>query len=240
MAYTFIIFDLDDTLYPGGNGLMREIGFRIQTWLCDHLGLTWEQAVALRRDYYLRYGTALGGLVAERQIDTREYLAFVHDVPVEKYLGPNPALDAMLAAIPLRKAIYTNATAEYGGRVLQALGVAGRFERIIGIEEVGLRNKPYLDGCERMLALLGAQGPQCILVEDSARNLRPAKALGLTTVLVGSDLLDENVDYMAESVLEVGRLVEKILPPPEPKNQAIAPPGTGRGMGVYLAENRRA
>ncbi len=209
--FEFIIFDLDDTLYPGSNGLMGEIGLRIQTWLCDHLGLTWEGAVALRHDYYVRYGTTLGGLLAEHQIDARDYLAFVHDVPVEAYLGPNPALDAMLAAIPLRKAIYTNATAEYSRRVLQALEVLGHFERIIGIEEVGLRNKPYLDSCERMLALLGARGPQCILVEDSARNLHPAKVLGLTTVLVSGDLPDENVDYVVGSVLEVGRLVENIL-----------------------------
>lgn len=209
--FEFIIFDLDDTLYPGSNGLMREIGFRIQTWLCDHLGLTWEQAVTLRRDYYLRYGTTLGGLLAEHRIDARDYLVFVHDVPVEQYLQPNPALDGMLAAIPLRKAIYTNATAEYSRRVLQALGAPHHFERIVGIEEVGLRNKPYPDSYERMLALLDTTGPQCILVEDSTRNLRPAKALGLITVLVGNDLPDENVDYVVGDVLEVGRLVGRIL-----------------------------
>jgi putative hydrolase of the HAD superfamily len=220
MRFEFIIFDLDDTLYPGSNGLMREIGFRIQTWLCDHLRLTWAEAVALRHEYYLRYGTTLGGLLVERQIDAREYLAFVHDVPVEQYLEPRPALDAMLAAIPLRKAIYTNATTEYSRRVLQALGVAGHFEQIVGIEEVGLRNKPYLDSCERMLALLGVQGPQCILVEDSARNLRPAKALGLTTVLIDSDPPDETVDFVVGDVLEVGQLVEKTLTSQSPSRSA--------------------
>lgn len=210
-AFQFIIFDLDDTLYPGSNGLMREIGLRIQTWLCTHLGLTWAEAATLRRDYYLRYGTTLAGLLAEHQIDARDYLAFVHDVPVEQYLQPNPALGTMLAAIPLRKAVYTNATAEYSGRVLQALGVIGHFEQIVGIEEVGLRNKPYLDGYERMLALLGTTGPQSILVEDSTRNLRPAKVLGMTTVLVGSELPDESVDYAVEDVLRVGQVVEQVL-----------------------------
>lgn len=215
-AFQFIIFDLDDTLYPGSNGLMQEVGFRIQRWLCDHLGLTWAEAVTLRREYYLRYGTTLAGLLAEHQIDACDYLAFVHDVPVGQYLQPDPALDGMLAAITLRKAIYTNATAEYSRRVLQALGVAGHFERIVGIEEVGLRNKPYFDSYERMLALLGTTGPQCILVEDSARNLRPAKALGMTTVLVGDGLPDENVDYVVRDVLEVARPVEEILALPKP------------------------
>lgn len=215
-TFQFIIFDLDDTLYPGSNGLMREVGFRIQTWLCTNLGLTWEEAIALRHAYYLRYGTTLAGLLAEHRIDARDYLAFVHDVPVEQYLQPNPALDGMLAVIPLRKAVYTNATAEYSKRVLRALGIPHHFEQIVGIEEVGLRNKPYFDSYERMLALLGTTGPQCILVEDSARNLRPAKALGMTTVLVGSDPPDENTDYVVRDVLEVARLVEEILALPKP------------------------
>jgi len=212
MALKFIIFDLDDTLYPRDSGLMQEVGRRIQTWLCDHLGVTWEEAIVLRREYFHRYGTTMGGLIAEHDVDVHDYLVFVHDIPVEEYLESNPALDAMLASIPLRKAVYTNSTAEYGWRVLRALGVADHFERVIGIEEVGLRNKPYRDAYERMLALLDAQGPECILVEDAARNLRPAKALGITTVLVDAEP-GEGVDFVVESVLEVGRVVAQMLNP---------------------------
>ncbi|MFQ6100974.1 MAG: pyrimidine 5'-nucleotidase [Anaerolineae bacterium] len=210
MTYSFIIFDLDDTLYSGDTGLLREVGRRIQTWLCDHMGLTREEAIALRRDYFLRYGTTLGGLIAEHDVDVHDYLFFIHDIPVQEYLDPNQALAAMLDAIPLRKAVYTNATVEYTGRVLRALGVENRFERVIGIEETGLRNKPYRDAYERMLALLDARGPECIMVEDSARNLRPAKALDMTTVLVDAEP-DENVDFVVESVLEVERVVSELL-----------------------------
>ena len=116
----------------------------------------------------------------------------------------------MLDTIPLRKAIYTNAPSEYGRRVLQVLGVNGKFEQLIGIEEVGLRNKPYRDAFERALALLGVQGPECIIVEDSVRNLRPAKALGLTTILVDAEP-DDSVDFAVESVLEVSRVVDDLL-----------------------------
>jgi len=224
MALKFIIFDLDDTLYSRESGLMQEVGRRIQIWLCHHLGLTWEEAVALRREYFYRYGTTLGGLIARHNVDVHDYLAFVHDIPVEEYVRPDPALEAMLASIPLRKAIYTNATSEYGWRVLRALGVADHFERVIGIEEVGLRNKPYPDAYERMLARLGARGPECIMVEDSARNLRPAKALGMTTVLVGTEPdEDGDVDFVVGSVLEVGQVVARVLNPkaqsPKPKSR---------------------
>jgi putative hydrolase of the HAD superfamily len=218
MALKFVIFDLDDTLYARDRGLMQEVGRRIQLWVCEHLGVSWEEAIGVRRDYFRRYGTTMGGLIAHHNVDVHDYLLFVHDIPVEEYLGPDPALTAMLDSIPLRKAVYTNATSEYGWRVLRALAVADHFERVVGIEEVGLRNKAYRDAYERMLALLGVQGPECIMVEDIARNLRPAKTLGLTTVLVDADgstglaeIPDDSVDFVVGNVLEVERVVSDFL-----------------------------
>ena len=210
MALRLIIFDLDDTLYPRDSGPMREVGRRIQLWLCNHLGLGWEEAIAVRRDYFRRYGTTLGGLIAKHDVDVHDFLTFVHDAPVEQHLEPNPALAAMLDSIPLRKAIYTNGTSEYAWRVLRALGVSDRFEQVIGIEDVGLRNKFHRDAYEQALALLGARGPECVMVEDSARNLQPAKALGLTTVLVGAEP-GEGVDFVVTNVLQVGQVVRGLL-----------------------------
>ena len=226
MEHTHIIFDLDDTLYPRESGLMQEIGRRIHVWVCDYLGLTWDEAVVKRREYYHRYGTTLDGLMVEHGMDAHGYLDFVHDIAIEEYLAPSPALAEMLDRIPLRKAIYTNATSKYGWRVAQALGVAEHFEHVIGIEEMCLRNKFHRDAYERALALLDTRGPACIMVEDSAHNLRPAKALGLTTVLVdtGGPLAQrcvsqpdpapappEYVDFLVGDVLEVEGIVRRLL-----------------------------
>ena len=208
--YKLIIFDLDDTLYARENGLMGEVGRRIQAWLCENMELAWEDAVVMRRKYYRQYGTTLGGLIAEHDVDAHDYLVYVHDIPLEEYIGPNPALDAMLAAIPLRHAVYTNATAEYARRVLGVLGVADHFEDVIGIDDVGLINKPVQEAYERVLVRLDAWGPECIMVEDSARNLNPAKALGMTTVLVDG-VPDWSVDFVVEDVVQVGQVVSKIL-----------------------------
>lgn len=212
MLFEFIIFDLDNTLYPRDSGMMEEMGRRIQAWVCDRLDLTWQEARDLRRTYLHRYGTTMGGLMAEHEIKVNGYLDFVHDIRIEDYLLPYPALGEMLAAIPLRKVVYTNATSEYGRRVLQALDILDQFERIIGIEEAGLRNKFSRRAYARMLALLETEGAACVMVEDSARNLRAAKELGLTTVLVGGEA-EGCVDFTVESVLEVGRLVDRLLGP---------------------------
>jgi putative hydrolase of the HAD superfamily len=217
MPLKFILFDLDETLYSRESGLLKEVGRRIQAWVADHLGLTWEEAYHVRRDYFFRYGTTLNGLIIERNIDTDDYLAFVHDIPVEDYLKPSPTLGKMLTALPLQRVIYTNATTEYSWRVLSALGVSDCFERVIGIDDVGLRNKIYRDAYECALALLGARGPECIMVEDSARNLQAAKALGLTTILVGQDgstepsaRTEESVDFFLDDVLDVGAVVQDL------------------------------
>jgi putative hydrolase of the HAD superfamily len=218
MSFEFVIFDLDNTLYPRGSGVMEEIGHRIQVWICDQLDLGWEEATELRYRYLRRHGTTMGGLMTEHNVDIDHYLTFVHDIPIEDYLEPNLALADMLAGIPLRKAVYTNATSEHGRRVLEALDIADHFERIIGIREVGLCNKFNREAYERMLALLDVEGEACIMVEDSPRNLPPAKALGMTTILIDHeegerfvDVPERCIDYAVDSVQEVGKVIEGSL-----------------------------
>jgi putative hydrolase of the HAD superfamily len=218
MPLELILFDLDGTLYPGDSGMLKEISRRIQLWLCERLGLTWVEAGALRHDYFQRYGTTLNGLIAERTVDADDYLTFVHDIPVESYLGPNPALGSMLEALPLRRAVYTNASTEYSWRVLEVLGITAHFERVISIEDVSLRNKLYRDAYLQALSLMGAQGDECVMVEDSARNLQAAKALGMTTMLLSQDgaqgptgAAHQSVDFIIDDVLQVGQLVQNLM-----------------------------
>jgi putative hydrolase of the HAD superfamily len=218
MSLEFIIFDLDNTLYPPGSGVMEAIGHRIHVWLCRELDLTWEEAIDLRRKYLSEHGTTMGGLMTEHSVDVRRYLDFVHEIRIEQHLEPNPALKAMLKRIPLRKVVYTNATSAHGRRVLRALGTYEQFERIIGIEEVELRNKYNRQAYQRMLGLLEATGPACVMVEDSPRNLPPAKAVGMITVLVGTkseiertDVDEDCIDFAVESVLDIERVVDQLL-----------------------------
>lgn len=218
MGVEFIIFDLDDTLYPRGSGVMEEIGRRIEVWVRGRLDLTREDATELRQRYLREYGTTMAGLVAEHDVDVDEYLSFVHDMPVDDYLEPDPALAEMLAKIGLRKVVYTHGTLEHALSVLRALAVADQFEQIIGIRDVDLCNKTSREAFERVLALLDAQGEACIMVEDSPRNLTAAKAVGMTTVLVDAHgdgtprgVSDPSIDFAVGSVLHVGMVVDQMV-----------------------------
>ena len=76
-----------------------------------------------------------------------------------------------------------------------------------------LRNegKPALPGYLRLLEALGVEGENCLFVEDSARNLRPAKELGMVTVLVDPPDGDvDGADYVIERISDIGRIVDKV------------------------------
>ncbi|HEY4721376.1 MAG TPA: pyrimidine 5'-nucleotidase [Anaerolineae bacterium] len=207
----YLIFDLDETLYPRQAGLMQEIGVRILRYLIERLGLPEDQAKELKQHYYQQYGTTLRGLIVERpDVDPEDYLHFVHDIPLSNYIGPNPALGDMLRSIPLTKVIFTNSTIEHAQQVLATLGIADQFSTIIDVRSVDFVSKPDLRAYQCILDLLPARGDECILIEDSVRNLRPGKALGMTTILVDSSDCDE-VDYCVRDILGVKDAVEKCL-----------------------------
>ena len=137
--------------------------------------------------YYLTYGTSLRGLLINYAIDPESYLDFVHRVPVEQYVQPNPGLAPMLESIPLPKAIFTNATREHARRVMEILGVAHCFDTVIDIRDIGYQSKPNAEAYRRALGILEASPTECLFAEDSARNLAPAREMGMTGVLVGNN-----------------------------------------------------
>jgi putative hydrolase of the HAD superfamily len=209
--FRFLIFDLDETLYPRQTGLMQEIGVRINRYLIEHLHLPQEQANELRQRYYNQHGTALRGLVVERpDVDPEDYLHYVHDISLSEYIGPNPALAAMLRSMPLTKVIFTNATVEHAQNVLNILGVADQFADIIDVRRVAYVSKPNAEAYQRLLDILQARGDECILVEDAARNLLPGKGLGMTTILVDSEDCAE-VDFCVPDILAVKGVIDKVM-----------------------------
>jgi putative hydrolase of the HAD superfamily len=203
------LFDLDDTLYPAQCGLWGAIGRRIDQYMAERLGLPRETALLDRQRYLEVFGTTLNGLVAEHAIDPQDYLAFVHNVPLLDYLAPAPALGAMLARLPLRKAVFTNADAAHARRVLDCLGVAAHFEHIIDIVALDYINKPDPRAYARALRLLEAEAHECAFIDDAPRNLRPAHALGMTTVMVrqGATEAPPGVDHVVGDVLGVEAVV---------------------------------
>ena len=208
-----ILFDLDDTLYATNSGMMQEISQRMSEYMVTRVGISRDDVERQRKDYWARYGTTLRGLYVERHIDPHDFLDFVHDVDVEGCLQPDPRLETMLAQLPQAKSIFTNAPGNYGRRVMRALGVEKYFDAVFDIHFIEYASKPNQLAYDRVVAAVPVAPTECLMIDDTARNLVPAKKLGMTTVwLNGTEDRygtegRESADFIIASVYDVARLV---------------------------------
>ncbi len=179
------IFDLDNTLYPSHCNLFELIDVRMGLYIQRLLDCDAVEARRVQKDYFINHGTTLSGLMASHDITPDEFLDFVHDIAFDR-LDPNPALAKSLAALPGRKLIFTNGDATYAGRVLDALGLGDSFEAIHDIRACGYVPKPHPDSYASLCTALNITPQHALFAEDMARNLKPAKAIGMTTLWINN------------------------------------------------------
>jgi len=209
MAFSTLFFDLDDTLYPPSNGLWAAIRGRISSYMHEQLGISMDEVPLLRQHYLEAYGTALRGLQHHYPVDSEDYLAYVHDLPLEEYIHPNPALGDMLRSLPQKRWIFTNADDRHAYRVLNILGITDCFEGVIDVRRLGFLNKPEIKAHHLALKIAGESDPKrCVLLDDSWRNMAPAKSMGMTTVLVSPKAGNNNpeslkADYWMYDILDL-------------------------------------
>jgi putative hydrolase of the HAD superfamily len=187
MCFSTLFFDLDDTLYPSNSGLWDAIRDRMNEFMYERVGLSRAEIPILRRFYFETYGTTLRGLQIHYNVDANEYLAYVHDLPLEQYIRPDPELRLMLISLNRSKWIFTNADDNHARRVLTVLGLNDCFTGIAEVRSLGFHSKPDVEAYRRAMSLAGETDPhQCVLFDDTPRNLAPGRDLGFFTVLVGS------------------------------------------------------
>ena len=177
------VFDLDNTLYPHDLNLWQQIDDRIREFVANFLSVTKEDAFALQKDYYKRYGTTMRGLMAEHGMKPDDFLEFVHQID-HSPLTPNPELGAAIERLPGRKLILTNGTRKHAEAVMRRLDIHHHFEDVFDIAAADLDPKPLPQVYDRFLHKHGVDPARAAMIEDLARNLEVPHALGMTTVLV--------------------------------------------------------
>ncbi|OQW44636.1 MAG: HAD family hydrolase [Proteobacteria bacterium SG_bin6] len=207
------IFDLDNTLYPASVNLFPQIDARIGRYVADRLGLPIDQAHALQKRYFHEQGTTLAGLMAEHGVDPHDYLGFVHDVEMD-VLEHDAPLVAAIARLPGRKLIFTNGDAPYARKVLGKLGLGEAFEAIHDIHATNYVPKPQPQIYRGLCEAYDLDPHASLFVEDMARNLAPAKAIGMTTVWVnnGSEQGPGPAqDYIDYTVTDLARWLHQVM-----------------------------
>jgi putative hydrolase of the HAD superfamily len=211
MYFSTLYFDLDDTLYPPSSGLWDAIRHRMNEYMQGLIDLPMDDIVKLRQSYLEKYGTTLRGLQAHYEVDADEYLSFVHDLPLEKYIQPDPALRTVLLSLPQRRWVFTNSDANHSSRVLNILGISDCFEGIIDIRAIDFDCKPDKIAYQKALILTSNVDPaQCVIFDDALRNLAPARELGFFTVLVGKNGREASVDRTISSLHDLKNCIPEL------------------------------
>ncbi|MEB2333438.1 MAG: pyrimidine 5'-nucleotidase [Anaerolineaceae bacterium] len=186
MRFTTLFFDLDDTLYPNSSGLWQAIKERINIYMVERLGISESDSPALREQYFKMYGTTLRGLQARHNVNVEDYLAFVHDLPLQDFLAPNPIQRDAIASLPQRKLIFTNADANHARRVLAALQLDDLFDSIIDVQAVAPYCKPMPESFAIAQDLADEPDPRkCVMIDDLPRTTRAALETGMASILYG-------------------------------------------------------
>lgn len=147
----------------------------------------------LREQYFKTYGTTLRGLQRHHEVDTEEYLAYVHNLPLENFLTPNPIVREVLSSLPTRNVIFTNADAAHARRVLAAIQLDDLFDTIVDVNAVAPYCKPMPESFAIAMDLADEPDPRkCVMIDDLPRTTRAALEVGMASLLYGSDIATED------------------------------------------------
>jgi putative hydrolase of the HAD superfamily len=180
------LFDLDNTLHDANPHIFPAISRAMGEYVAQKVGLGETAARELRDHYWRRYGATLTGLVRHHGVDPHHFLAETHDFlpDLPRMVVHDPALRHVLKRLPGRKIVFSNAPCAYVEAVLALIGIRRSIDSVWTIERLRFEPKPHPGAFLRLLHRERLDPRHCILVEDTAANLRAAKQLGMKTVLV--------------------------------------------------------
>ena len=211
------IFDLDNSLYPASANLFELIDIRMGAFIQQLLACDAEEARRVQKRHFHEHGTTLAGLMASHGVDPHHFLDFVHDIDLAR-ISADPALVRAIDSLPGRKFVFTNGAADYAARVLDKLGLANLWDGLHDIHAMDYVPKPHPVSYAAMCERWGIDPARALFVEDMARNLEPAKALGMTTVWIdnGSEQAGRGADpsFIDYRTHDIGEWLTSILEDP--------------------------
>jgi len=201
------IFDLDNTLYPAQTNLFALIDIRMGQFISTLLNIDPVEARTIQKAYFYTYGTTLSGLMHEHAVDPHDFLNYVHDIALDR-VTPSPLIKTMIKALPGRKLVFTNGDRDYAMRVLGKLDLQDIFDDVHDIHATRYRPKPMPEAYDSLCETLTINPASSLFIEDMARNLKPAKSMGMTTIWLnnGSEggTRDAHPDYIDHEIYDLG------------------------------------
>lgn len=187
------IFDLDNTLYPASSRLFDQVDWNMTDYVSTLLDLPRDEARKLQKQYFREYGTTMRGLMTVHGVEPQAFLDYVHNIDLAP-ISADPVLVDALERLPGRKVIFTNGSTAHAENITRHIGIDHHFEGCFDIIDADYVPKPAPDTYDAVCRRFGIAPASAVMVEDMAKNLVPAAALGMTTVW-----LDTGVGWSREN-----------------------------------------
>ena len=180
------IFDLDNTLYSGKTKVFEQVDKRMSKYISNKLNINVEEAKKIQKKYFHKYNTTLNGMIKNHKIDPDEFLEFVHDINID-FLEKDPALAKEIEKLDGKKIIFTNGSRNHAINVSTKIGIEQLFDGIFDIVDAEFIPNPLIEPYKKLVKKHKIDPKLCVLVEDIARNLKPAYEMGMKTVWIEND-----------------------------------------------------
>ena len=182
----FWIFDLDNTLYSGETRVFEQVDKRMSKYISEKLNVSILEAKEIQKNYFYKYNTTLNGMMKNHKIEANEFLEFVHDIDID-FLKKDMPLGDELRKLEGKKIIFTNGSKKHALNVTQRIGIDQYFDDIFDIVDCNFIPKPKMEPYKKLVEKHKIDPNLCVLIEDIARNLKPAYEMGMKTVWIEND-----------------------------------------------------
>lgn len=193
---SFLLFDLDNTLYPSTSKIDSGITNRMIQFIADFLHISFTEADELRKKELPKFGTTLEWLRSSKNlINTDAYFECVHPESELQELPHQPHLRELLLSFNKPMSLLTNSPLRHAKRVVEFYNIQDLFLHIFDIEKNQLRGKPYPDAYVSALEISGFTLDNTLFVDDHLKYIKGYSEIGGKAVLI-----DDRHHYTSEQI----------------------------------------
>ena len=175
------IFDCDGVLYSDLDAVFGQVSKRMTDYIAKKLNLDLKKAKELQTNYFHKYNTSLNGLMIHHDIPPSEFLDYVHDINLD-FLEKDLVLRKELLNLDAKKFIFSNGSHSHIVNISKNLGIDDLFDGAFDITDCNFVPKPSIEPYKKLVKKFNINPRETVFIEDIAKNLEPAKKLGMKTV----------------------------------------------------------
>ena len=180
------IFDCDGVLYKDLEAVFGQVSKRMTEYISKKLDLDLKKAKELQTNYFHKYNTSLNGLMIHHDINPEEFLKYVHEINLD-FLKKDLILRKELLKLNAKKFVFTNGSHDHVINITKHLGIDDVFDGAFDITDCNYIPKPAIEPYKKLINKFDIDPNETVFIEDIAKNLEPAKKVGMKTVWLIND-----------------------------------------------------